>query len=251
MSKKSLLIITQVILASLICFSSALAGSLFSAQINSDGINVRADSTVTSEIICNVKRGDIVEVTAESYDWCKVRLPKDCPAFIRKDMISTIDEKNAQVIKDRVNIRLKPAESARIIGKAEKGEALTVKAASGDWYKIIPVNDSFGWVHKKFLTRVSALPKKETPLAPEPAVVKAAPIDNFSAVGVIEPYGKIFKRKGTHKLITKDNEVYLLKGNLANLNSLTFHKVMVSGKLVKEEKEKYPVIEVLKLEMLD
>ena len=48
----------------------------FNGEITSDNINIRTDSTVGSDIICALKKHDKVEVTAELYDWYKIRLPK-------------------------------------------------------------------------------------------------------------------------------------------------------------------------------
>ena len=56
----------------------------FNGEITSDNINIRTDSTVGSDIICALKKHDKVEVTAELYDWYKIRLPKNAPSFVKK-----------------------------------------------------------------------------------------------------------------------------------------------------------------------
>ena len=105
----------------------------FIGEINADNINIRSDSTVSSEIICKVNKGEQVEVTRERYGWYKIRLPKYAPSFIKKNLVTAIEDKpansfdklrdsgtelnrNAKVIKNRVNIRLHPNESSPILG---------------------------------------------------------------------------------------------------------------------------------------
>ena len=118
-----------------------------------------------------------------------------------------------------------------------------------DWLKIEPTANTFGWVHKKFVDRQEAAAGKKQEKAA--AAEKTAQAEEIITEGLIQPYGKVINRIATHKLITKDYSVYLLKGNADSLNPLTYHKVRVSGKIISPTKEKYPVIEITKLEALD
>lgn len=141
---------------------SAQAVPLFQGEVNAGNINVRTDATVSSEIICAVDKDDRVEVIMELYDWYKIRLPQKAPSYIKKDLISCIDIqpatenqcKNAKVLKDRVNIRLRPDDSSPIIGVANKNEIVNILKDKGGWYKIEPVQTSFGWINKRFVNKV-------------------------------------------------------------------------------------------------
>lgn len=131
----------------------------FQGQVNSDNINVRSDSTVSAEIICSVKRGQRLEVVQELYDWYKVRLPKSCHCYIKKNMVECAENTCAsvKVIKERVNIRLKPDEASVIVGRADKDEILGVVKAKGEWYGIEPAQNSFGWIYKKFINKITVV----------------------------------------------------------------------------------------------
>lgn len=235
----------------------------FQGKVNADNINIRSDSSVSSEVICNVNRGDYVEVILEFYDWHKIKLPKTAPAFIKKDLVETTDGKTARVLKDRVNIRLHPDLSSPIIGRVNINDAVNILEDKGQWYKIEPVN-SFGWIHKKFVNKV--IPVKEDvkieQKIEEVKVKESRAVDEslsrleildetITLEGIIKPYGKVIKRIATHKLITKDGKIFLLKGNREKLNVLTYHKVKVTGKSIDSAKGKYPVIEISKLEVLN
>ena len=134
---------------------------LFQGEINANNINIRSDSTVSSKIICIANNGEPVEVVKELYEWYRVRLPKTAPSFIKKNLVSIIDEKTAKVIKDNVNIRLRPSESSPILGKAAKNEVINILEEKGEWYKIEPLNNSFGWVNKKFVNKADTINKIE------------------------------------------------------------------------------------------
>ena len=232
---------------------------LFQGEINANNIRIRSDSTVSSTIICIANNGEPLEVIKELYGWYRVRLPKTAPSFIKKNLVTIIDEKTARVIKDNVNIRLKANESSPIVGKADKNEVINTLEEKGEWYKIEPPNNSFGWVNKKFVNEASdtinkrekvELDKKikeENKIADE----KASQEENATIEGIIKPYGKVIKRIATHKLITADNNVLLLKGDKRSLDSLNYHKVRVTGKLIHPKNQKHAIIEILKIEALD
>jgi len=239
---------------------------LFQGKINANNINIRSDSTASSRIICIANKGEPVEVVKELYEWYKIRLLKKAPSFIMKNLVALIDDKTVKVIKDNVNIRLNPDESSPILGKADKNEVINILSEKREWYRIEPINESFGWVHKKFVDKTSetTTKRKEVGLAQkmEPdranpstglyiAEKKASQDENVTIQGIIKPYGKVIKRTATHKLIALDNNVFFLKGNKGGLDSLNYHKVRVTGKLIHPKGQKYTIIEIQKIEAMD
>lgn len=183
----------------------------------------------------------------ELYDWYKIRLPKQAPSFIKKNLVSLIDEKSARVIKDNVNIRLEAEESSAIVGKAKNNEVVNILRDRGEWYKIEPVINSFGWIHKKFVDKVTIISQGEEN---KTASQTAVPLEeNIVIEGVINP--KFIKRVATHKLITKDNKLFLLRGNKEKLNPFNYRRTKVTGKLISSDRQKNPVLEVERIEALD
>ena len=168
MRLKPACLISAAIYFTIVSFNNCFAEELpFQGQVNSDNINIRSDSTVSAEIICSLNKGMRLEVIQELYDWYKVRLPKFCPSYIKKNMVECAKPKipdyplsapaqgnvcaAVKVIKERVNIRLNPDEASLIIGRANKNEILSIVKEKGEWYGIEPAQDSLGWVHKKFI----------------------------------------------------------------------------------------------------
>jgi uncharacterized protein YgiM (DUF1202 family) len=225
----------------------------FTGQINANGINVRVDATVGAEVICTLAKGELVEVVWGAYDWYKIRLPKVAPSYIKKNLlecnnISTDSTPqpdkclSAKVIKDKVNIRLGPTESAWILGKVDKDTVVNIIADKEGWYKIFPVYQSYGWVNKKFVSKdVVILQKQDTAVK----VIDTAKSTNQLIVeGKVSPYGIVLWRKATHKLVTPENKIYFLKGDRKYLDSLNYRKVKVTGKLISPVVTKYPIIQI-------
>jgi uncharacterized protein YgiM (DUF1202 family) len=232
----------------------------FNAQVNKDNINIRTDSTINSEIICNISKGASLEVVREYYGWSKVRLPKSAPSFIRKDLIGQNADGPAKVVKERVNIRLRPNESSPILGKADKNEIINILGEKWGWYKIEPTNNCFGWISKGFLVKLPAKNQTEPthvkvpPInkgQPQPDKKDITPVKEVTIEGIVKPQGIFFKRMATHKLITTDNKIYLLKRNKPELDTVNHRKVKISGALINLPNQKYPLIEIKKFEVID
>ena len=251
--KKKILKIAFVVFFQLnsFCFAAEPANNAFSGTVNRENINVRADANTTSAVICRLNKNDIVEVVFEKYEWYKIKLPKNAACYVKKELVEPIDNKTAKVSRENVNIRLLPNESSPIIGKVNANEIISLLSDDGKWYKIKATDNTFGWVNKKFIAKttpeIQIAGKLNTPFS------QAIPINEDIIIieGMIEPYGKVINRVATHKLITKDYDIYLLKGIPANLNALTYHKVRITGKAIPSSKQKYPVIEITKMEALD
>lgn len=154
----------------------------FRGIVNSDNINIRSDSTTSAEIICKANEEDVLEVISELYGWYKIRLPKNAPLFINKAYVvivtnpdilglannpdAPVEEINrGEVSAERINLRLGPAQSSVILGRANKGEILNILEDADLWYKITPTDNSFGWINSKFVGRSkeekTSIPAKE------------------------------------------------------------------------------------------
>ena len=239
-------------------FADTFAG--FTGEINAKGINVRVDSSVSAEVICSLAKGELVEVVREAYDWYKIRLPKGAPAYIKNNLLECNNVNpdfaaasgkclSAKVIKDKVNIRLRPTESAWILGKIDKGTVVEIIADEEGWYKIYPAYQSYGWVNKKFVNKVATpLQKQEISVK----IIDALKLNQPLVVeGKISPYGIVLWRKATHKLITSDNKIYFLKGDRKSLDSLNYRKVKITGKLISPTASRYPIIQIDIVEALN
>jgi len=252
--KQSIIFIAFLLILS-VSFSLAEADFPFKGLSISGDINVRTDATINSKVICTLDKNDSVEVILELYDWYKIRLPKKARVYIKKNYLECIDfkseEKNTQcrsatLTHDRVNVRLSPNESSPILGIADKNEIVNINGEYDSWYRIEPIGNSSGWVNKRFIKKAAETYKNQTPPA-----IKEPPENNIIITGTVKPYGIVFKRLATHKLITGDGKIYLLKGNRVSLNTLINKKVKVIGKEISPLKSKYPVIEIKIIEVVN
>ncbi|MFA5004709.1 MAG: SH3 domain-containing protein [Candidatus Omnitrophota bacterium] len=228
-----------------LCFSLQAEELPFIGVVNSDNINVRADATVGSAVICTLNKSSKVEVVSLLYGWYKIRLPDSAPSYVTKSFLECDDKcVSAKVTGERVNIRSGPGQSHWIIGKLNKGTIVNVLSQEQGWYRIVPIHESYGWINAKFVS-----PSAEV----QPAVTKKPPeiVGLVVLEGTVRPYGVVLWRKATHKLLTQDKGVYLLKGNKKGLDALVDSKVKITGKLLGPAHSPAPVLEVSKIEAVN
>jgi len=145
--------------------SLLLGGFYFSAfsavpyVVIKNDINARIDSTVSSDSIGVLTKGEEVEVLAENFNWYKIKLPKRFSCYIAKDFVKKTDNDTIKVTASNVNLRKKPSLEAAILGKVSKGAVLKLIKENSEWVKVRGYPYVYGWVHKQFLKKA-----KETPL---------------------------------------------------------------------------------------
>jgi len=232
-------------------------------EVSANDVNLRSDSTVNSEIICTLKEAQKIQVVSELYDWYKIRLPENAPSYVKKEFFTcistykTVSPASAAVpeetrcvsskaLKGRINIRLRPELSSPILGQINNNEIVTVLEDKEGWLKIVPPPSAFGWLHKKVVRKIDTASKNENL---ERTAETSKPQDTLTIEGTLEPYGKVFKRQATHKVITADSKgIYLIKGDRKILDTLNYRKVRITGKIISSPKQKQPVIEATKVE---
>jgi N-acetylmuramoyl-L-alanine amidase len=141
----------------ILSISTCFAGTpSFKGKISEDGVNIRTDATVASQVVSTLAKDSQVDVVGESYGWYKIKLPVTAPAYIRNDMAHLFvpqDNKRLKVDKEGVNVRLRPNDASPIIGRLDKDqEAILIEERSG-WYRIEPPEGSYGWVSEYFVIK--------------------------------------------------------------------------------------------------
>lgn len=110
-------------------------------------LNIREKATTESSIVGQMARGSVGTILAKGKQWTKIRSGK-VTGYVCNDYILTgspmeefvkenIKTKEATVVADILNIREKKSLTAKILGKAKKGDVFEVKGVSKDWVRIV------------------------------------------------------------------------------------------------------------------
>ena len=143
------------------------------AVVSQPNVNVRSQAAINSEVIVRLKRGDHVNVleevtlkkpkTDEPAKWAKVSLPTNAVVWVHASFINAADK---TVVPKKLKVRSGPGENYSVVDIISKGTIIKEIESKGDWMKIEPPADAYGFVAAHLLS--------SEPAAPPPVVVVAA-----------------------------------------------------------------------------
>lgn len=142
------------------------------AVVTQPSINVRGQPAINSEVIIRLKKGERLNVleevtlkkpkTDEPAKWAKVSLPTNAAVWVNASFINLADK---TVVPKKLNVRSGPGENYSVVARISKGTVLKDIETKGDWMKIEPPADSYGFVAAHLLASEPASP------APPPVIV--------------------------------------------------------------------------------
>ncbi len=251
----------------------------FLAEVTVDGVHVRSGQSTNFEALCRLKRGTQVVAVAKSYRWYKVRLPLEAKSYISQEYAQMLNADTALILKNRVNIRAGAGTQFTILGQLNKGTTVKVLETLEGWYRIEPVEGTYGWIADQFLTFKSdqllpapivaqagsgqaEMPKlslDSTALAPS-KIIQTPPSAAEPPLGSIASYtGRVENLKEAippaeigHRLIREDGVVYYLQGPSRVMDEFVGYRVDIEGKILDDPQHLYPhpVIAVSKITLV-
>jgi uncharacterized protein YgiM (DUF1202 family) len=132
--------------------------------------NVRADSTTGADILTVVSPDVILEANVVAYDWYKITLPPQTPAYVASQFIN---EKGECTVA-KLNIRKEASTTGLIIGKLKAGDVVAVMERNGEWTRINAYPYAQGWISMQQVTKVDRA-AYDGYLASLPAIRSIAP----------------------------------------------------------------------------
>jgi uncharacterized protein YgiM (DUF1202 family) len=146
-----------------------------SAVVKSDAVNVRGQPSFEGEILGHLKKGDTVTVEAlitlkhaqkgEPAQWSQIAMPSDIPVWVNGQYVAA-DTKTVKA--RRINLRGGPGENYSVVGRLEKGAAITEVRSEKGWIAVEAPTNAYAFVASGFLdVQPVAAP------APPPAAVAA------------------------------------------------------------------------------
>jgi uncharacterized protein YgiM (DUF1202 family) len=156
-----------------------LAGLLLSApaqerqaSLKADRVNVRGEATLQSEVITQLREGEMItvleEITLEKpgpgepAKWARVLLPSNTPVWVHKLFI---DPDTRTVKASKLNVRAGPGENFSVVGQLANGASVREIRTVGDWMEIEPPSGTYAYVAAEFLQFAEPAPM----LADKPA----------------------------------------------------------------------------------
>ncbi|MBN2097252.1 MAG: SH3 domain-containing protein [Candidatus Omnitrophica bacterium] len=209
------------------------------AVVLKDKVNIRAGAGPNFEILGQADKNEELAVAGATYDWYKVKLPEDARCYVHRDYIR---DNVAQA--DKLRLRAGCGLNYNVLGMIKQGERVQVIGQEGDWLRIVPPENCFGWIKKDCLelSRRKYLPQPVKRVSVLPAVIQK---NQVRISGIIKDQGQIFGRLGTHKLTVDKKTRYYLQSDQIDLKPYVYHRVSITGEIVNtKKKSRYPLINV-------
>ncbi|MCA9408008.1 MAG: SH3 domain-containing protein, partial [Candidatus Omnitrophica bacterium] len=124
----------------------------FVGQISSNSVNIRAGLNKNFEQLCQLSQGEEVLVVEKSYGWYKIKLPLVAKSYISNEFVLTNNNIDGEVVSERVNVRAGPGINHTVLGQINSGYRIQILEVIGDWYRIKPIDESFGWVSEELVS---------------------------------------------------------------------------------------------------
>lgn len=207
-----------------------LQGGAFTGVVSGDRVNVRADDNISSEVLCQVSKGEKVNALGLKGKWYKIELPKKAPVYIAKSNVSKRDGEGT-VTEDKANIRVAATISSSVVGRLNKGATVKIRKEYLDWYEIEAPMGSFGWVSSDYIKKIGgAAVLKPTLLSEKLALLDATyaaelkkPLREIELKWTLEGYEKFASdNKGTPEekdALLKANEIKLKMAQIEHLKA--------------------------------
>ena len=164
-------------------------GPAIVSQQNRNSVNVRGKPDLNSEVVARLKRGDHVNVLDllkvkakedEPAEWAKISLPTNALAWVNASFVNA----DKTVKPAKLNVRSGPGENYSVVARIPKGTALKEIETKGEWMKIEPPADSYGYIAAHLLSPEPAVPappivvasvEPPKPAPPPPTTVTKVP----------------------------------------------------------------------------
>lgn len=123
----------------------------FVAVTTGDNVNVRAGQSANFERLCQLRLNEEVLVVDKEFSWYKIQLPPSAKSYVSKEYVQFLGQNAGGVIAESVNIRAGTGIHNTVLGQLSQGEQIFIQEDLEDWYRIEPVQGSYGWVYDEFL----------------------------------------------------------------------------------------------------
>ncbi len=256
----------------------------FLAEVSSPSVNIRAGQHLNFEKLCRLNKGAQVIVVARSYSWYKIKLPLEAKSFISQNYIQLTNDKTGVVSANRVNVRAGADPNTTALGQLKKGASVKILEKLPGWYRIEPVDETYGWVSEQYLTFKSnsipilISPPAPTPPNPPPVTLPAVPspavapipsevketvtsekVPIPAASNAVFVSGRVAvledpKASGDvhYKLIIDNQTAYYLEAEKKVMEGFVPYQVMVEGRMKEDPQHLYlyPVIVVSRINLV-
>ncbi|MFA5249877.1 MAG: SH3 domain-containing protein [Parachlamydiales bacterium] len=122
----------------------------FAGQVSARKVRLRASADLDGPIIAQLAKGHLLLVVGEKADFYAVKPPENYKLYVfRSYIVDNIVEAH------RVNLRLKPALDAPVVGRLSHKEKINGQICPNNpkWYEVVPPENCYLYVAKEYVAK--------------------------------------------------------------------------------------------------
>jgi uncharacterized protein YgiM (DUF1202 family) len=153
--------------------------------VDANHVNVRGQAKLNSEVVTHLSKGQNVTVIEEITHnnsgpdepsaWAKIALPTDVHVWVNTGFIDTA---NKTVKPKKLNVRSGPGENFSVLGRLERGDAVSQVSTKGEWTEIEAPTNAYAFVAAQYLKQEPA----PTTTSPAEPIATTATVTNDTAL---------------------------------------------------------------------
>lgn len=142
---------------------STAGAAEYQALVTADRVNVRGKASLNSEIVTQLREGEIVAVLeeipvanpkgGEPAAWARIQLPANTPVWV---FAPYIEPSGGLVNVSRLNLRAGPGENYSVLGRIERGTAVKEIRVEKNWMEIEAPQGTYAFIAANFLKKLPA-----------------------------------------------------------------------------------------------
>lgn len=142
-----------------------------------DSVNLRAGPGVAYDIVGQIQGGSRVAILGEAFGWLLVRPETELKLYVSRDLVEPKGDGVAVVVRDRVNVRSRPALDGTVLGQVNRGDLVRIIDAGADFVTVAAPPDVGVYVHRDLVRRLDLTVEAGAPAAgaEQPAAAAPAP----------------------------------------------------------------------------
>jgi len=125
----------------------------FLGKITKNRVVVRSGYNKNFNPVAFLNKDDIVVICGKNFSWYKVILPTDAACYIHSKFVKNTGKYEGLIETNKLNVRGGAGIQFGIVGQLKKGEEVIIRKKEGEWYKILPPENSYGWIFEDNLKK--------------------------------------------------------------------------------------------------
>jgi uncharacterized protein YgiM (DUF1202 family) len=150
------------------------------AVVDARNVNIRGRSTIMSEVLGRMTKGDSVTVIEQVENkwakgddmkqWARIVYPTNSPCWVFASFVDS----NRTVTAPKLNVRGGPGENYSVVARITKGTVVNEISTKGEWMRIVPPEGATAFMAAMYLKQDAVLLAAAEPAQPTPPVEPAS-----------------------------------------------------------------------------